>query len=399
MVAIRNDSPLPLSAKHLADLKASGLTFDQMRQAGYRSVEKEQAKQITGYALAGMLIPYSDSEGKPYTTSDGRPFTRLKPDYEGEPDPDRPKYLSPKGNGNRPYFSPLHDWERIIKSAKIPLWETEGEKKADKACAEGFACIGLPGVTAWQDKSSRPEEAEQTPAQLMEDPHDMAEAEAAFKLEESRQLPELDAINYKYRIVFQCYDSDLVHKMSVQGALKNRALYLQETLEARPQTVVLPTEPDGSKNGLDDFLVRHGAEALQLLADFALPTLVENRKHQLVLNPQILEPNPHYKALMAWAVLKEHWSFRPGIGFYEWQGTHWKLYTESEFKAFLTKFMDEQWWKERGPGIRKTILDELESRLLQRELSGIQPTASASKTAHCTLLQTFLSAHMNDWTS
>ena len=48
----------------------------------------------------GWEIPYLDAGGRPYTYGDGDPFVRrkLKPGSD-------PKYLTPKGAGNRPYFS------------------------------------------------------------------------------------------------------------------------------------------------------------------------------------------------------------------------------------------------------------------------------------------------------
>lgn len=369
MVAMSNTLPLPLSAKHLADLKASGLTEEQIRRVGYRSVDKAKAQQVMGYNLPGLLIPYRDPFSQPFLTSDKRPFYRIKPDYEGEHDPDSPKYLSPKGKGSLPFFSPLYpDSAKALKSTKHKLWEVEGEKKADKACAEGFLAIGLAGVTAWQDKSTRSDEVEQAPAQLMEDPLDLEAAEAAFKLEESRQLPELlEHVTYKYRDVYQCYDSDIVSKRPVRAALVNRARHLQANEGAYPYAIILPNELDGSKNGIDDFLVRHGREALQLLSEFPIPTLVKNRKNQWVANPQLTEPKPHYKTVLAWSVFKEAWAYRPGIGWYEWAGNHWTLHTEDEFEAVLTQFMDRQLWEERGTGTWNSIMKGLKTRLLRRE--------------------------------
>ena len=50
----------------------------------------------------GWEIPYLDPQGQPYTYGDEVPFVRrkLKPGSD-------PKYLTPKGAGNRPYLSTL----------------------------------------------------------------------------------------------------------------------------------------------------------------------------------------------------------------------------------------------------------------------------------------------------
>ena len=93
----------------------------------------------------GWEIPYLDPQGQPYTYGDGVPFVRrkLKPGSD-------PKYLTPKGAGNRPYFSPLLP-KGYLEGTK-PLLITEGEKKADALTAHGFPCVGLTGVWGWKDR-------------------------------------------------------------------------------------------------------------------------------------------------------------------------------------------------------------------------------------------------------
>lgn len=156
-------------------------------------------------------------------------------------------------------------------------------------------------------------------------------------------MPELSAIDWRNRKVSQCFDSDIMDNISVQSALARRAYELTR-IDAYPYLVLLPNEIDCSKDGLDDFNVRHGIEALKILAKeaqgapFKVKEDKESKKKKVFL--KLEEPESHYKALMTWAVLKETWAYRPGIGWYEWQETHWKLKTIEEFEEILTRFMD-----------------------------------------------------------
>jgi putative DNA primase/helicase len=341
-----------LTSTHQKDLQASGLTIEQMKVTGHLSADKTTAEKIVGYKLPGLVFSYCDPFGKHYLKKDGRPFYHLKPDRGNLKADDNPKYLSPKGEGCRPYFSRLYpNWEKAIRSPNIELWETEGEKKGDCGCAHGLAVLAFAGVNSWVDKRDR---------------------NSGKELSESRVLPELAVIQWRNRKVYQCFDSDIIEKQPVQAALAERAAVLKAA-GAFPYLVLLPTEIDGAKNGLDDFIVRHGVEALKILAKHAQPTPLgssniktEEGDKEPVYLLNLKEPEILYKAVMAWAVLKESWAFRPGNGWTEWQGTHWQPKTDEEFEAVLNQFMDAQNWCNRSTGHITSIIRELRSRLLVR---------------------------------
>jgi len=349
MEEIRNPKPY-LTDTHKVELQSSGLNPEQIAATGHFSADRATADNLVGVKLPGLIFRYCDLEGKPFLKTDGKPFYRLKPNWGSLKTEDSPKYLSPKDQGCRPYFSRLYpNWQQVAKSTKIDLWETEGEKKGDCGCANGLAAIAFSGVDGWVDSCPRVGEAD---------------------LEDSRVLPELSVIDWRSRKVYQCFDSDIVDKISVQSALARRAYELAQ-LGAYPYLVLLPNEIDGAKNGLDNFVLKHGIEALEILAKKAQRTLFkieedkQNKKKKVFL--KLDEPESHYKAVMAWAVLKENWAYRPGIGWYEWQGKHWKLKTIEEFEAILTQFMDAQNWKDCSSGLISSVVRELRSRLLVRE--------------------------------
>ena len=81
-------------------------------------------------------------------------------------------------------------------------------------------------------------------------------------------MPELLEINFKYRDLLIVFDSDIHTNSNVQEAMFQLA-ELVCWRKATPKVVALPCELDGRKNGVDDFLFRHGADALQRLIDIA----------------------------------------------------------------------------------------------------------------------------------
>lgn len=227
------DRPVPhgkkshLEKNHHEELYASGLSDEAIAACGYRSVNAKQAKQLTGYELSGLLIPYLDINGEPYPTKDGH-FYRLKPKWpKTDKDEDKPKYLTPKEAGCRPYFSRLVDWVKVASKTSIDVSITEGEKKSDSGCAHGIVTIGLAGVYAWLDKCDR---------------------NTWETLSESRPLPELDEIEWRGRRVNLIFDSDIIQKIGVQGALARLADWLIKK-GAYPYLVLVPTESDGTKMG------------------------------------------------------------------------------------------------------------------------------------------------------
>ena len=126
-----------------------------------------------------------------------------------------------------------------------PLLITEGEKKADSLTAHGFPCVGLTGVWGWVDRRG----------------------------EESAHIPELLEIN-RHRPISIVFDSDVVIKprssmlcgLWLGGSVgENLDLTIHGTGDV-PNVVFIPSELNGEKNGADDFIVRHGADAFRSIA-------------------------------------------------------------------------------------------------------------------------------------
>lgn len=361
-----------LSEKHYAELLNSGLNFRDIIDIDCFTVNnKNEGKRLTGHALTGLIIPYFDPTGKPYTTSKGAPFCRIKPDWSFAENPDEcPKYLSPKGEGNRPYFAPTYkQWDKVIRVKKIPVHITEGEKKAGKLGACGFAAISIPGVNGINDKAIRNEEHQDIPHAFLEDNEDRDSE--LNQLEESRIMPELEQIGngdfWQHRTVYLDFDSDVIHKWQVRSALKKLATWLHSK-GADVYIVLIPNELNGDKNGVDDFLFRHGIEAYEKLVKAAESAFVRGKK-KLTFNLPT-DPGLFQKASLLWGVLKEHWRYRPGIGWHHWLGDRWEL-TDDGAGTYIDddiyQFLAANNWQAQGNGSLANLLRHMKAKLMVRE--------------------------------
>jgi putative DNA primase/helicase len=361
-----------LSPNHSAKLRSCALDDEAIHAAKYFTIKtRTEGKRLTGYSLTGLAIPYLDHKGNPYPLSNGKPYYRIRPDWEDDPTGDeKPKYLSPKNEGSRPYFAPTYkQWEKALRFKKIPFHITEGEFTAAGLGAAGYAAIGLIGVHGFTDKTERNDLANETTLHLIEDNEERGRPPNI--LEKSRPLPELEYLDddniWDGRKVYIAYDSDIVHKWQVKNALKKLAEWL-ESKGAEPYIVLLPTELDGEKNGADDLIYRHGKEAYELLLWWAQPAFKYVRK-QKVLN---IDPNPMLpiKADLLQSVLKDSWRYRPGIGWHHWTGTHWRLKDDgagTNIDLDIYTFMRVNGWSLQGSNDKSNLISHMKAKLMVEE--------------------------------
>jgi phage/plasmid-associated DNA primase len=333
----------PISDALRGELRLSGLTDEQIDRLHYSSATAEQAKALTGHAHAGWVVPCLAASGKPYATSKGKPFYRLKPTVPPIKDGKETRYLSPAGEGCRPYFSVLWpDWARTLKHRDRDL--AEGEKKADCGCAHGFPTIGLSGVDGWRDQRSG----------------------------KSAVLPELLTTGWLKGTVRIAWDSDIVHKTSVMASSCDLASAIAAA-GGTPLITLLPPELNGEKNGVDDFILRHGAAAYGLLRDYARPAgeIIRDEGEPTGLKwTWTTEPKgdeaTHSKAVIAWSVLKDEVQLLP-LGAYRWTGTHWQRQEKDKPAEYVARllhtWMDQIRWKKRTGAAFSSVLSELKSRL------------------------------------
>jgi hypothetical protein len=195
---------------HKHDLLRSGLSEETIAASEIYSANRDTVTGLLGYEApcGGIVIPYLNAE---------EPYARVKLDYPGRGG----SYRAPKGSTNHLYLPPMLP-AGVLEDTSQPLWITEGEKKALKACQEGLACVAVSGVYSWRTKQG--------------------------------PIQDLDDILWAGRTVTIVFDSDAAHNAQVLQAEKDLARELASR-GAIVFSIRLPSE--GAKVGLDDYLMRY----------------------------------------------------------------------------------------------------------------------------------------------
>jgi hypothetical protein len=165
----------------------------------------------------GLVVPMFSPDGETV----GYQLRPNKPRKGG------PKYETPSG------ISPVVDVHpRMLEEARHgygPLLITEGAKTGDAATSRGIPTVVLAGVWMFCVPKVRP----------------------------YRLKPCFDHIRLMGREVFVAFDSDCMSKTGVQDALAALVAALEER-GAAVKVIYLPDAPDGSKQGIDDYLAAGG---------------------------------------------------------------------------------------------------------------------------------------------
>src|SRR5215212_5777770 len=208
----------------------SGISPDVITERGYRTIKSRAAAELLEYKKYQRRAP---SLYVPMYSPCGRRSSQIRPDTPRKKKSGEPvKYDSPTGGD--PLIDVHPRWlggglgQGALKDASRRLWVTEGCKKGDALTSAGEVAITLAGV--WM----------------------FAEGKKLY--------PGWDHISLKDRDVLIVYDSDVMVKTEVAGALER----LSRLLSARGATVsivYLSNGPNGEKVGVDDFLASGGTVA------------------------------------------------------------------------------------------------------------------------------------------
>ena len=252
----------------LGDLRRGGL--DQ------RDAKALRVRPLSLKETVALARVYSESYAIPYFTLDGTPIPgveRLR--FVGKPIAGGRRYFQ-TFEGCRLYFPPLFAWPRIARDPAKPIYFTEGEKKAARACKEGFPTVGLGGVENWRRGA----------------------------------LTDLDAFDLVGREVVIVFDApDTTENAQVGRALREFAAELRRR-GARVGEKRLPDLDPPNKTGLDDFLVARGRKAFA-----ALPVEpVEEPRHNTDLG------NTRRLLASHGADLRH----APALGWLAWRGGRWR---------------------------------------------------------------------------
>ncbi len=230
---------------HQAMLDASAIRADVATARGYRTVTAKVDVARLGFGTAqrnvpALLVPIWNAAGDIATY-------QLRPDSPRVLNGKAIKYETP--GGSRMVLDVPPAARERLGDPTTPLVITEGARKADAAVSAGLCCVALLGVWNWRGTN------------------DDGGATA---------LPDWEYVALKGRregrVVYLAFDSDVMTKPAVYGALRRLWAFLHQR-GAHVQAIYLPPGADGSKTGLDDYLARGGtvASLLALAADDLKP--------------------------------------------------------------------------------------------------------------------------------
>ncbi len=263
VISLRGFRPMETSgdalhAKIDADLARSGITSEDKRLMQIKVFSAEEAERLFGAAVARRVrahgaykIIYLDKDGRPNGFWRARILDGIDP-----------KYLQQPGSGAHAYLPPLADWAAIAGDTSQMVIETEGEKKAARACKAGYNSLAFGGV----DSINCPE----------------LEPDNEFLWTGRRSVIVFDEepLGTKARLNVLAAAARLARKRRAWGA---NVYY-----------ITLPTGDDGKKLGLDDLLQQPGgAEKLAELLKSGLQEFTEiiaiddfNKRNCAILAPQ-----------------------------------------------------------------------------------------------------------------
>lgn len=258
---------LNLCARHLADLRNSGLTDETIASSGiYTEESLDVLKDKFGFKAykkgmgSAMVIPFRTADGGDADFHRIKPTTPRKIGKSNKP----AKYESPPGRGNRIYF-PLGVSDTLRDSSR-PLFIVEGEKKALATTQANRPALGLIGVFGWKNPDAGKTDS------LIQD---------------------LAAIAWENRPVFIIFDSDRLLNPNVLDAEYRLASCLMSS-GAIVKIVELSNLPDGSKAGVDDFIVDFGLDALRRRIDEAIVPVAPNVADPFVRLESVLDEGPEF---------------------------------------------------------------------------------------------------------
>jgi hypothetical protein len=216
-------------------LATSCLGEREARALGIRVASEAELRSLDLFPVPAMELPYFDLSGNRTAFKRWRYLADTRTGFAALTDAKAVRYVQAKDSLQEAYMPPLTDWSELARDAGAPLAITEGELKAACATLLAMPTIGLGGV--WSFKSRK------------------------------KKKPLLDAFyefDWKGRYVTIIYDSDASTNPKVVQARSALARELL-ALGAAVYVADIPPTEDGSKQGLDDYALANGAEALASL--------------------------------------------------------------------------------------------------------------------------------------
>lgn len=225
-----------------ADLRRSGLDFDDARENGIYAVDDASSVHPHFAPHPALVMPYRRADGSLVTyQQDGVHVPMMRVRYLPAPMSAKPlpkdgqRYDNPKGAGVQIFYPPGYDWSQFERGEVEDVCVVEGEKKAVALCKAGIPCVAIGGV--WNTRQS------------------------------GTKALHPDLANFPARSFRLLFDSDIETNEHVQQAEIRLASHLgalgKQVYSVRlPPSDEVDTHGKPLKVGADDYLVAHGADAL-----------------------------------------------------------------------------------------------------------------------------------------
>lgn len=231
---------LDLAERHAEMLAASGIDPGVAMARGYRTVKTQAELKRLGFSASqcrvpALLVPIRSVFGEIANY-------QIRPDAPRVVKGKALKYETPRGSGMLLDVPP--GVRAKLADPAVPLFISEGARKADAAVSLSLCCIAILGVWNWRGSNA----------------HGGLTA-----------LSDWESIALKSktegRFVYLVFDSDVMSKPGVHRALERLAAFLRSR-GARVRVVYLPVGEGGAKTGLDDYLADgNGVDDLLALAE------------------------------------------------------------------------------------------------------------------------------------
>lgn len=219
---------MTLSQQHTDHLHASAIDDIIIAERGYTTIAgRLEWEQATNGAQLARGVHYDGLAFPAFRLGQSIHAWVFRPDQPRTRKSEPIKYEWSPGVTNT--LDVLPRYAAALGDPKVPIWLTEGAKKADalaSAYSAAIVPINLNGVWGWRCTN-------------------LAGGKIA--------LPEIDEIAWNGRTVVLAFDSDVIRKPQVMAALKRFAQLLVGRQVVEVKVLILPDTP-GGKTGVDDFL-------------------------------------------------------------------------------------------------------------------------------------------------
>lgn len=292
-----------LSPEHTQLIRESAIAQEVAETRGYRTVSTKSDLEALGFRKAQrimptLLIPVWNVHGQISTCQHRPDQPRIN---KGKP----LKYETPVSS--RMVLDVPPAVQGKLADPKIPLYITERASKADSAVFIGLCCISLAGVWNWRGTNEKGGKT---------------------------ALPDWESIALNGRKVYVAFDSDVMEKSEVRGALTRLQAFLASR-GADTREIRLPVGESGRQTGLDDFLAS-GMTVHDLLALATKETskagIVADDPAESVLLEAHFADHGNAERLMAFAGddLRYWYAFKKWV---VWDGGRWKRSENGEEMA------------------------------------------------------------------